>query len=787
MNRYHFFVTCVLIVLVTSICSEAGNIIENSSFEKIVDNKPVGWSEHVWGGDAKFEISDKGRDGGKCIAISSENGGDASWKIFVKVKPFSKYKLAGWIKAEGLESGTGRGAQLNIHNMQQVKTEPIKGDTDWKWVEVHFWTERLDSIQINCLFGGWGQSTGKAYFDDIVLECFETKAMVTDVTVDAGKKFEPVSKYIYGQFIEHLGRCIYGGIWAEMLEDRKFFYEPGQMDSPWNVIGDKDAISKAEKAPYNNDYDFLFSADGKETGVEQDGLGLIKDKGYVGRIVFKGDKGVLPLMVTLAWGLGASESETVKITKIKDDFIKVPLKFKAKATTEQGKLRITTSGKGKVSIVAVSLMPADNIKGMRRDVLGLLKELNAPVYRWPGGNFVSGYDWRNGIGDPDKRPTFRNPAWSGLEYNDFGLDEYITFCREINTEPMIAVNDGFGDDFSAAQEVEYANGGADTLMGKWRASNGNDRPYGVKFWCIGNEMYGQWQLGHMHLNQYVIKHNLFARAMRKVDNNITLIACGDAGGWNDQGTGDWTKGMFENCLDNMDYISEHFYCEGDQESILSHVGQMSARVKSKAAHHRKYREEMPAVVKKDVRIALDEWNYWYGEQIYGELGIRYRLRDALGIAVGLNEMIRNSDLFFMANYAQTVNVIGCIKTNKTEAAFATTALPLIMYRKHFGTVPVEVKGEQGLTDITAAMTADGKYLTIAAVNLSDKENAAKINIKGVQLRGDGLLWQVKGNLNDYNQPGKEDIIKISEQKVSSISDKLIMPGYSINLYKLELK
>ncbi len=787
MNRYHFIAMGILIILGASICLGAGNIMENSSFENIVDNKPVGWQEHIWAGDAKFEVSDKGRDGGKCVVISSESGADASWETFVKVKPFSKYKLAGWIRTEGLEPGTGKGAQLNIHNMQNVKTVAIKDDNDWKWVETHFWTDKQDTIHINCLFGGWGQAKGKAYFDDIVLECFETKDMVTDVTIDTSKTFEPVSKYIYGQFIEHLGRCIYGGIWAEMLEDRKFFYEPGQKDSPWNVIGSKDVISKAEDNPYNNDYDFVFSADGKEVGLEQGSLGLIKDKEYVGRIVFKGDSGILPLRVTLKWGTGDSESETVEITKIKDDFIKLPLKFKAGEATDQGRLRITTKGKGQFSIVAVSLMPADNVKGMRSDVLGLLKELDSPVYRWPGGNFVSGYNWRDGIGDQDKRPTFRNPAWSGLEYNDFGLDEYISFCREINAEPMIAVNDGLGDDFSAAQEVEYANGSADSSMGKWRAKNGNRKPYDVKFWCIGNEMYGQWQLGHMHLNHYVIKHNLFAKAMRKVDDDIILIACGDAGGWYDQGIGDWTKGMFENCLDNMDYISEHFYCWGDQESILAHVEQMSGGVKNKAAYHRRYRQELPQVAKKDVRIALDEWNYWYGPQIYGELGVRYRLKDALGIAVGLNEMVRNSDLFFMANYAQTVNVIGCIKTTKTEAAFETTALPLIMYRKHFGTVPVEVTGEQGLMDITAAMTEDGRYLTIATVNLLDKENTAKINIKGVQLKGDGLLWQVKGDLNEYNEPGREDSVKISEQKVSSISNGLTMPGYSINLYRFELE
>ena len=786
MNRYHFVMTGILIVLVTSICFGAG-IMENSSFENIQDNKPVGWKEQTWGGDAKFEISDKGRDGGKCVVISSERGADASWKTSVKVKPFSKYKLAGWIKTEALELTTGSGAQLNIHNIQGIKTKAVKGNTDWTWVEVHFWTDRQDMLEINCLFGGWGQAKGKAYFDGIVLELFETKQVSTDITINTGKTFEPVSKYIYGQFIEHLGRCIYGGIWAEMLEDRKFFYEPGHKDSPWTIIGSKDALSKDADEPYNNDYDFVLNADGKEVGLEHGALGLIKDKKYVGRIVFKADKSALPLMVTLAWGVGEGESETLKITKAKGDYITEPLKFKAKETTEQGKLSITTSGKGKVSIVAVSLMPADNVKGMRREVLALLRELDSPVYRWPGGNFVSGYNWRDGIGDPDKRPTFRNPAWTGLEYNDFGLDEYITFCREINTEPMIAVNNGFGDAFSAAQEVEYTNGSADTLMGKWRAEMGNKKPYDVKLWCIGNEMYGQWQLGHMHLNHYVIKHNRFAKAMRKIDNDIILVAVGDAGGWYDQGTGDWTKGMLEKCLDNMDYISEHFYCWGDFESILAHVEPMRSSVANKVRHHRKYRKEMPAVAKRDMKIALDEWNYWYGPHLYGELGVRYRLKDALGIAVGLNEMIRNSDLFYMANYAQTVNVIGCIKTNKTEAAFATTALPLMMYRKHFGTIPVEIKGQQGLTDIVAAMTEDGKYLTIAAVNFSDEANTAKINIKGKQLKGNGLLWQVKGDLNDYNEPGREDAVKISEQKVSGISNKLTMPGHSINLYKLELK
>ena len=137
-------------------------------------------------------------------------------------------------------------------------------------------------------------------------------------------------------------------------------------------------------------------------------------------------------------------------------------------------------------------MPKDNIDGMRADTIKLLKELNAPVYRWPGGNFVSGYNWRDGIDpDRDKRPPRKNPAWTGVEHNDFGIHEYIAFCRLINTEPMISVNTGLGKVEEAAKEVEYANGSADTEMGKLRAKNGSKEPFNVQFWCVGNEMYGR--------------------------------------------------------------------------------------------------------------------------------------------------------------------------------------------------------------------------------------------------------------------------------------------------------
>ena len=200
----------------------------------------------------------------------------------------------------------------------------------------------------------------------------------------------------------------------------------------------------------------------------------------------------------------------------------------------------------------VSLMPADNVQGWRADTLARLRELNSPVYRWPGGNFVSGYDWKDGIGDPDRRPPRKNPAWKGIESNDVGIDEFMVLCRELGTEPFIAVNTGLGGVEAAAEELEYMNGAPTSPMGRRRAENGHPQPYGVKWWGIGNEMYGDWQLGHMPLADYLKKHNRVVDAMRAVDATIVPIAVG--------AVGDWSKADADHAPSrHMGLLSEHTY------------------------------------------------------------------------------------------------------------------------------------------------------------------------------------------------------------------------------------
>jgi len=765
------------------------NLLPNPSFEEAAGSGPSAWKTQTWGGRGEFQYASVGRTGSRSVLLSSMDGADISWYATVPVKPFSVYRLSGWIKTENVELRGGEGALLNLHNLQGIKTPAVSGTRDWTQVNIVFETAGQDNIWVNCLLGGWGRATGKAWFDDLKLVLISMAELKPEIRIDAAKTGEPISKYIYGQFIEHLGRCIYGGIWAEMLEDRKFWSPVGQrarregrrqiVESPWKAIGDPGGVKMVQENSYVGEQTPRIELGESTRGIVQGGLGLVRGKKYVGRVVLSGSSDAAPVEVSLVWGEGRENRETVAIEKLTETYTKTPIQFTAGGSTDQGRLEIAGRGKGWFSVGTASLMPGDNVHGMRSDTLKLLKELDSPIYRWPGGNFVSGYDWKDGIGERDRRPPRKNPAWRGIEHNDFGIDEFIVFCRELNTEPLVVVNSGAGGVEMAVEELQYANGGPDTPMGRLRAKNGNPRPHGVRWWGIGNEMYGNWQIGHMPLERYILKHNGFAKAMRAADPDIKLVAVGAVGNWSEQ--------MLNNCADNMDLISEHFYCQS-RRGLLSHVRQIPDSILGKARAHRLYRKTIRALEGKDIRISMDEWNYWYGPHLYGELGTRYFLRDALGIAAGLNEYARQSDIIFMANYAQTVNVIGCIKTTKTAAALATTGLPLKLYRHHFGQIPVTLEGKPEPLDVAAAWTEDRKALTVAVVNPTRSAQKLLMEISGANLAGTGRLWTI-GGPDDmaYNEPGKKPQVTIEEKAVSGISGSLDVTPISISLFRLDVK
>jgi len=757
--------------------------VANGSFEEMEGDNPKGWQPRSWQrGGAAFAVDPAGHSGGRSVAISSEKGADASWLATVPVKPYSRYKLSGWIKTQELVPGTSRGAQVNIHGEEEWRTAAIAGTQDWTKVEVEFDAGANDALEVSCLFGGWGRATGKAWFDDVELVRLSGKELgQPKVTIDTEKTGKPISKYIYGQFIEHLGRCIYQGIWAEMLEDRKFFYAVGQGESPWKPIDEAGLVKMDKVKPFTGAHTPRVTLAGKGPGgIVQGALALVAGKEYVGRVVLAGDPGAAPINVSLIWSDGPDARQTLAVTEIGREYRMFPFAFKAAAPTENARLEIASSGRGSFKVGTASIMPADSVEGFRPEVLALLKELDSPVYRWPGGNFVSGYDWRDGIGDRDKRPPRKNPAWTGVEHNDVGVHEYLDLIRLIGSEAYITVNSGLGDVVMALEELEYVNGAPDSKMGKLRAANGHPEPWGVKFWAIGNEMYGDWQLGHIPLSDYVKKHTQYAVAMKAMDPSVQVVAVG--------AVGRWSETMLAQASNHMDLISEHFYA-GHKAGLLSHVNQMPTEVRRIAEAHRKYRATIPTLKMKEVPVALDEWNYWYGPHLYGELGTQYFLEDALGVAAGLNEYARQSDVYFMANYAQTVNVIGAIKTSKTAAVLDTTGVILALFRKHFGTIPIAVTGAPEPLDVMACWKDETKsVLTLSIVNPTKTAQYLRLDVGKLKLPKTAKFFLVGGlDPKACNVPGRPPAVAVHETADAPFGKKLMVPPISVSLYEVAVR
>ena len=482
--------------------------LRNGSAEHVVSSEVQFWdppdsrrariATHFYDFDAK--------KGNKSLTIFSNTPAYGQWTNTVNLKPYAKYKFTGWVKTENLECGEERGAGISIHGME-VEPVGFKGTNDWQLVEYEFETGANDCARVSCSFciDGRGIASGRVWFDDMKFELLEEENIRTAVIIDMEKAAEPVSEYIYGQFIEHLGKCIYGGIWAEMIRDRKFYYLPGDENSEWRVSVNRRSLSADRLNSYVGDITPVLNLrPDQEVSIVQDQLGLKEGMDYTGHITLKAEGEIEQVLVKLSAG---DYAQTVSIESFKPGYHDYPLRFASEVFTHNAQIEISAGGRGKVFIGTLSLMPADHVEGFRKDVLALLKALNSPVYRWPGGNFVSGYDWKDGIGPRDKRPPRKNPAWTGIEHNDVGMHEFIRLCRLLNTEPYIAVNAGLGGVEQARRQVEYCNGSVDTPMGKWRAANGDPESWNVKWWAVGNEMYGNWQLGHMSTGAFVEKHN----------------------------------------------------------------------------------------------------------------------------------------------------------------------------------------------------------------------------------------------------------------------------------------
>jgi alpha-N-arabinofuranosidase len=674
---------------------------------------------------------------------------------------------------------------------------------------------------------------------------------IVNATVDTTKTGTPILKNIYGLFLEHGGDIVNTGVWAEMLIDRKFYY-PVAAGAPtpppvmgnaagnprfnrmpmrwWAPIGGGDVVTMDTKTPYTGDHTPLVKLSAKEPhGISQSGIAVRKGKSYTGRIVLAGSPGAV-VRVKLIWGKEATDRQTITLRTLGAAFHKFPLRFTAEVDTDDATLEITGTGTGSFHVGTVSLVPADNIQGFRPEIIAALKQLRFGVLRFPGGNFVSSYEWRYGVGDIDKRPPIFDPVWHAVQPNDVGTDEFLTLCRLLGVDPYITVNAGFGDAWSARDLVEYTNGAATTPMGKWRAANGHPEPYHVEFWGVGNEPWGDYQMGSMSLPQFELKHNLFAKEMRKIDPSIKLIAGGampDVMEGADQARrinsqyvpdylspADWTGQMILNCLDNIDMISEHYYASGTQHtdmklqkkvtidpplSFIEWQRAPAVQVRAKYEHYQEYLKRIPALRAKPVPIAIDEWAY------FGGGSDTYKTVPAYAWA--FHEMFRHSGVFQMGALTFAT---ATISSNRTEAILNPTGMLFKMYRDHFGVIPVEVTGDSSQPkpafpaggdqpavnpgsdtyplDVSAALSEDRKTLTFAVLNPSDSEQSIRIAINGTKLASAGKLWRMAPDSIDATvQVDKKPEVQVEEQTLGALPGTIIVRPFSVNIYSYPVK
>jgi alpha-L-arabinofuranosidase len=315
--------------------------------------------------------------------------------------------------------------------------------------------------------------------------------------------------------------------------------------------------------------------------------------------------------------------------------------------------------------------PLSDHRGFRQDVLGLLRELRLGVLRWPGGNFVSNYHWADGIGPIHSRPRRPELAWGGEESNRFGTDEYLAYCAELGTEPYICLNMGTGTLADALAWVEYCNSAGSTHWADRRRENGRAEPWRVTYWGLGNEMYGDWQVGAFTAEEYVREATRWARAIRMLDPRAKLVSCG-MNGWNE-----WDRVVIDGMASLVDYHSLHIYTGSDDywtNVLQPHQAERAIRYTRALIEQAAYRQRLAA----PPRIAYDEWNVWY-RQMTGALEERYTFADALAVGTYLNIFVRNCDWVQMANLAQMVNAIAPIVTSPEAAVVQPIWYPVLLH------------------------------------------------------------------------------------------------------------
>ncbi|NJD11411.1 MAG: alpha-N-arabinofuranosidase [Gemmatimonadetes bacterium] len=464
--------------------------------------------------------------------------------------------------------------------------------------------------------------------------------------------------------------------------------------------------------------------------------------------------------------------------------------------------------------------PLADQDGFRTDVLAAVKDLNVAIARYPGGNFVSNYHWLDGVG-PERIPRL-DLAWYVLEPNTFGTNEFMKFVKKVGTRPYFTVNMGTGTIEEARRWVEYTNVKEGPYYAELRKKHGFPEPYGIKYWSLGNEMDGPWQMGHLSVEDYVEKARETAKLMVRTDSTIKLIA---AGASNFRPGGDpmhWNKVVLDSLKNYVDYIALHMYVGNVSDNYYDFLATplvMEQRTDLVRGVIKEMMTEAARGTKPPIYIAWDEYNVWYrarrGADAVGRNALeeKYNLEDALVVAGFLNGFIRNADIVKMANMAQLVNVIAPIFTNPTGMFKQTIYYPLQLFAKHAYGTALDVFVESGKYDTSenfplglgeqTATIRGVPYLDVSATHQPDgtvvigvinrhKDNAIAADILAQEgnFSGPFQVWEVNGpDIKARNDFGSEPV-KTVEKGALNASGKSFtytFPAHSFTMIKGKLR
>lgn len=443
--------------------------------------------------------------------------------------------------------------------------------------------------------------------------------------------------------------------------------------------------------------------------------------------------------------------------------------------------------------------PCADEQGFRKDVIKMVKDLNVALVRYPGGNFLSGYNWKDGIGPRENRPVRLDRAWHTIEPNQVGMDDFYDWCRKSGTEIMGAVNMGTGTIQDAADLVEYCNYPSGTYWSDLRIKNGHKEPFNIKTWCVGNEMDGPWQIGHLDAHEYGKKALEAAKLMKWTDENIKLVVCGSAS------TGmptypEWDRIVLEHTYDYADYISIHRYFEnfGNDDDFLASFYDMDSFINTACATA-DYVKALKRS-KKTMYLSFDEWNVWYQQNQKPHpwetapriLEDQYSLLDALVLGGMVITLLNHTDRVKIACLAQLVNVIAPIMTEPGKGAFMQTIYYPFRDMSIYGQgkslkplVSTENKitaayGEVPSVISAAALNQDETELTVFVLN-TDKSKTSSTKISLPTFNSAQMIYRTElcgADLNAKNSLAEPEKVTPKEVQVSQ-GEK--------NIFDIELK